>query len=86
MNSSPAAASLNCDGYRKLIAAVEHDEKRNLYCHDYRGKLEWIVARVKHYAEKTGLPPEFILDAWEGERPTWGEPVTAPEHERAGEA
>ena len=27
-----------------------------------------------------------IIEEKTGERPTWGEPVTAPEHERAGEA
>ena len=69
--SSPGSAPLNCDGYRKLIVAVEHDEKKFPCSHDYRGKLEWIVARAKQYAEKTGLAPESILDAWEKKRNYW---------------
>lgn len=70
----PTAAedTLNCPGYVRLIAAVEHDEKQDSrHWHDYRGKLAWIVARAKHYAEKTGLTAEAILDAWEGQRDYW---------------
>lgn len=63
--------SLDCDGYRKLVAAVERDEKQSPNFHNYRGKLEWVIARAKHYAEKTGLTPEAILDAWEKDRDYW---------------
>ena len=62
---------LNCDGYRKLVAAVDNDKKKSPGFHDYQGKLEWVVARAKHYAEKTGLTAESILDAWEGDRGYW---------------
>lgn len=62
---------LDCDGYRKLLAAVERDEKESSGFHDYRAKLAWIVARTKHYAEKTGLTAEAILDAWEKDRTYW---------------
>lgn len=65
------AEALDCDGYRKLLAAVEHDETKSPRFHDYRGKLNWIVNRAKHYAEKTGLPPEAILDAWDANRNYW---------------
>lgn len=60
-----------CEGYKKLLAAVEHDEQKNARNHDYRGKLAWIVDRAKHYAEKTGLTAEEILDAWESRRNYW---------------
>jgi hypothetical protein len=59
---------LDCTGYRNLVAAVEHDEKQSPRFHDCRAKLAWIVARAKHYAEKTGLAPEAILNSWEERR------------------
>jgi hypothetical protein len=65
------AEALDCDGYRKLLAAVETDEAKQKGFHDYRGKLNWIVNRAKHYAEKTGMTPEAILDAWEAGRRYW---------------
>jgi len=79
-NQEPAVAGsceaigsdpLNCDGYRKLLAAVESDEKKSPRSHDYRKKIAWAVDRARHYAEKTGLTPESILDAWEGKRSYW---------------
>lgn len=66
-----SAITLDCKGYRKLAASVEKDEKESPGFHDYRGKLEWVVARAKHYADKTGLTPEAILDAWEKDRTYW---------------
>lgn len=63
--------ALDCDGYRKLLAAVERDEKDAPNFHDYRAKLLWIISRANHYAEKTGLSPESILDAWEERRNYW---------------
>lgn len=63
--------TLNCDGYRKLLASVEADEGKHPRFHNYRGKLAWATARAKHYAEKTGLTPEAILDAWEQKRDCW---------------
>ena len=62
---------MNCDGYRKLVASVENDEKKSPGFHDYRAKLDWVIKRVEHYAESTGLPPEAILDAWESKRDYW---------------
>ncbi len=63
--------ALDCDGYRKLLAAVENDERRESRAHDYRRKLNWVIERARHYAEKTGLTPEAILDAWEEKRSYW---------------
>lgn len=63
--------SLDCEGYHKLLAAVEQDEARGDKWHNYRGKLAWAIERAKHYAEKTGLTPESILDAWEAKRNYW---------------
>lgn len=65
--------ALDCAGYRKLLAGVEKDEGQPTATrwHDYTGKLNWAVARAQHYAEKTGLTPEAILDAWEERRDYW---------------
>ena len=60
-----------CEGYKKLKAAVEHDEKTSPGFHDYRAKLTWAVERARHYAEKTGLKAEDVLDAWEKGRDYW---------------
>lgn len=60
-----------CDGYKKLLAAVENDERESSGAHDYRGKLKWIIDRAAHYAEKTGLTVEEILNAWESDRSYW---------------
>lgn len=68
-----------CDGYKRLLAAVEKDEAgdrrikslKGRYFHDYRTKLQWIVDRAQHYAEKTGLEASAILDAWEKDRRYW---------------
>jgi len=63
--------TLDCQGYRKLLAAVELDEKTSPGFHKYRAKLAWIITRATHYAEKTGIPAEQILDAWEAKRKYW---------------
>lgn len=65
------ALALDCEGYRKLLAAVEKDEALASGSHDYRGKLAWVLARARQYAERTGLTPESILDAWEQARTYW---------------
>jgi len=60
-----------CAGYKKLLASVEKDAAPGKKYHDYRGKLEWVLERAKHYAEKTGLAASDILDAWEAARGYW---------------
>lgn len=61
-----------CDGYKRLLSAVEKDEGPNKTCrHDYRGKLKWIIDRANHYADKTGLAAHEILNAWEEKRTYW---------------
>lgn len=62
---------LDCEGYRKLLAAVESDEAKSPRGNEYRAKFAWAIARAKHYAEKTGLTPEAILDSWEKRRDYW---------------
>lgn len=54
-----------------LLSYVERDEKFCKNSHDFRGKLDWIIARVRHYAEKTGLSPVEILSSWENMRGYW---------------
>jgi hypothetical protein len=39
--------------------------------HRYCDKFAWVIARAKHYAEKTGLAWEEILDSWENARSYW---------------
>jgi len=69
---SEAAGVLDCVGYRSLLAAVEVDEKSEDLCpHSYREKLNWVLGRVHHYADKTGLSPERILDRLEEQRKYW---------------
>lgn len=59
------------NAYTKLLAAVERGEKEAPGFHDYRGKLDWILDRAAHYAEKTGLAAADILTAWEARRDYW---------------
>lgn len=76
-----ASAAVECDGYKKLMAAVEKDEagderldyykRTGRYSHDYRAKLAWVLERAAHYAEKTGMPVAELLDAWERDRSYW---------------
>jgi hypothetical protein len=61
----------SCEGYKKLLASVENDEKTPKRSHDYRAKLAWVLERAKHYAEKTGLRAEDVLDSWEKGRSYW---------------
>lgn len=64
-------AITECEGYKKLLKAVEYDEHKSPDFHDYRGKLAWVVDRAKHYADKTGIPAVDILNAWENNRDYW---------------
>lgn len=64
------AAILESAGYKKLLAAVEHDKGRD-QAHRYDDKLTWAIERAKHYAQKTGIPACDILNAWEERRSYW---------------
>ena len=59
------------EGYKKLLAAAQADEKKSPGFHDYFKKVAWVVERAEHYAEKTGLNAAEILDAWEAGRNYW---------------
>lgn len=65
----------DCEGYKKLKASIDHDiaeDKRGFRKPaEYLEKLTYAVERAKHYAEKTGLDPADILDAWEKDRDYW---------------
>lgn len=61
----------DCEGYKKLKAAVDSDETQSPGFHDYNAKLSWVVARAKHYSGKTGLSELDILDSWENSRTYW---------------
>lgn len=60
-----------CKGYKKLLEAVEFDEKQSPNFHDYRAKLKWIIERVNHYSTITGVSESDILNAWEEKRSYW---------------
>ena len=60
-----------CEGYKKLLAAVERDEKEQPGGHDYRKKFQWALDRAKHDAEKLNMEAADILDAWEKSRDYW---------------
>lgn len=61
----------NSEGYKKLLASVEHDNKQSPGFHDYNAKVAWALDRAKHYAEKTGLSQVDILNSWEKQRSYW---------------
>lgn len=61
----------NSEGYKKLLASVEHDHKTQPRFHDYNEKLAWVLDRAQHYADKTGLSQVDILNSWEKLRDYW---------------
>lgn len=62
---------LDCEGFRKLLAAVQRDEQKSPRFHNYRAKLAWVVSRCRNYAEMTGIRAEDLLDSWEAQRDYW---------------
>ena len=62
---------LDCEGYRKLLAQVEDQEKK--WNGDVRPRqaMIWAVNRAKNWAEKVGITPEEVLDLWENGRTYW---------------
>lgn len=59
------------EGYKTLVAAVERDERESPRFHNYKAKLDWVLARAAHYSEKTGMPADEILNTWEKQRSYW---------------
>jgi hypothetical protein len=50
----------------------ENQKVGDKYCsHGYCDKFKWVTDRAAHYAEKTGILPEEILNAWEEKRDYW---------------
>jgi hypothetical protein len=39
--------------------------------HKYCDKYKWVIERAKHYAQKTGIPYEEIIEIWEEDRSYW---------------
>jgi hypothetical protein len=60
-----------CEGYKKLLTAAEKDERNSPGFHRYFEKVDWVVARAQHYAEKTGVDSCDILNSWEKHRRYW---------------
>lgn len=74
-------------GFDKLISSLKVDCKDRFktcnyefpscskeqckHSHNYFEKIEWILNRAKHYAEKTRIPASQILDRWERQREYW---------------
>lgn len=66
-NEKNSCGCFNPDGCNVL-----HQRKDGKSCfHDYCNKFKWVIDRAKHYAEKTGLAWEDILDSWETDRDYW---------------
>ena len=65
--------------FTRIVPAEGEDKKFfNTICkhiskceHKYCDKFKWIIDRAKHYAEKTGLDWEEILDSWEEDCDYW---------------
>jgi hypothetical protein len=60
------------EGYKKLLKSADDDKQRHARSDkEIDDKIQWILDRVKHYSDKTGLAESDILDAWEKERSYW---------------
>lgn len=59
------------EGYKSLARAVEQSESDWPRGDAYRVKFAWVIERSHHYAEKTGIGADEILDAWEKRRNYW---------------
>lgn len=61
------------NGYDTLRKAVEEDVKKDGIrdSQEYWDKFNWVLKRAEHYAKKTGLTREEILNAWESNRNFW---------------
>ena len=59
-----------CDGYKKLMIDINRDLEKPTG-HDPMVKLDWILKRVQHYADKLNLDPCDILNSWEKQRNYW---------------
>ena len=60
-----------CKGYQTLSQAVEQDIARNQKNTEYAEKLNWVIDRVLHYAEKLNLSASELLNKWEEKRDYW---------------
>lgn len=61
-------------GRESLRKAVQYDvdSKRTFDSEEQLWeKFDWIIKRAEHYAEKTGLHTDEILNAWEEQRDCW---------------
>lgn len=59
----------DCEDGEKCFTPYGCDKEGKIKCfHRYCNKLKWIIERVKHYSEKTGLSAVEILNAWEKQR------------------
>lgn len=58
-------------GYESLMAACQIDVNKGDNTHNYREKVNWVIERAKHYAEKMNVNWESVLEAWETNRAYW---------------
>lgn len=67
--ATPTKRLEDSDGYKSLLAAVQRDVDSG----DNRAMphFAWIIARVHHYAEKTGVGAGELLTKWELKRSYW---------------
>jgi len=72
-NDRGACGCFNPDGCNvKTCSIGEYGENGYKHCfHSYCDKFKWVIDRAKHYAVKTGISWEEILDSWESGRDYW---------------
>lgn len=58
----------------KCVDKMRQYEKTGVLCEnecEYCNKFKWVIDRAKHYAEKTGLSVDEVLESWEEDRSYW---------------
>jgi hypothetical protein len=67
--ATPAKRLEDSQGYKSLLAAVQRDVDSG----DNRAMphFAWIIARIHHYADKTGVDAGELLTKWESKRSYW---------------
>jgi hypothetical protein len=72
-NERAGCGCFNPDGCNiKNQSIGKYGEAGHKHCfHAYCDKFKWVIDRARHYAEKTGIPWEDILNSWEADRNYW---------------
>jgi hypothetical protein len=60
--TNPRLIAMGMTEYCRVVSKCSHK-----YCDKYK----WVIERAKYYAQKTGVPYEEIIEAWEENRSYW---------------